>query len=108
MPERQRRTRESGAVVLCARNVRAKQLQILWQQVLRAVDDAQVPGLQFKFRFAFAASESLYPNIFAHHENIGRLSWRRFFKVTGRDLDLLNSKQFMRGIFLRFSCAFRL
>jgi hypothetical protein len=39
---------------------------------------------------------------------IDHLSWRRFFKVTDRDSDLLNSKQLMCGNFLRFSCAFRL
>src|SRR5271154_5227708 len=54
------------------------------------------------------ASESYNPHIFVPDENIDRFSWRRFFKVTDRDLDLLNSKQLIRGNVLRFSCAFRL
>jgi hypothetical protein len=53
-----------------------------------------------------SAFQSHYPNIFAPYENIGRFSWRRFFRVTDRDSDLLNSKQLMCGNVLRFSCAF--
>ena len=50
------------------------------------------PDLQFQFLSASSTSESTYPNIFAHYENIDRFSWRRFFRVTDRDLDLLNFK----------------
>jgi hypothetical protein len=43
------------------------------------------PVLWLQFQPAFSASESVYPKVFAHHENIGRFSWRQFFNVTGRD-----------------------
>ena len=55
-----------------------------------------------------SAFQSHYPNIFAPYENIGRFSWRRFFRVADMDSYLLDSKQLKRGNVLRFSCAFRL
>ena len=50
------------------------------------------PDLSIQFRPAFSASESAHPHIFLRYENIGYFSWRRFFKMTDRDSDLLNSK----------------